>query len=143
FTSWQAARQRLSALCRSRRPAGGRRLRRIGAEPGDCARQRRPKREVVLSGKWARRGGPAGRLYRSEPYRSLESRPSDADTTGSTFTRKPVRIHARWLGAKRGANSPSLISRVTAKRLNAVAGKKRRALSGKPSDAVSMSPSTA
>src|SRR5215831_15850060 len=42
--------------------------------------------------------------------------------------------------AKRGASSPSLISRVTAKRLNTVGGKNKRELSSKPSVLVSMSP---
>jgi hypothetical protein len=74
--------------------------------------------------------------------RSSASRPLEASTVGLTDTRTPVRTHARWLGAKRGA-SPSLISRVTAKRLNTVGGRKRRELSSKPSDAVSMSPSAA
>lgn len=73
-------------------------------------------------------------------YRSSASRPADAFTVGSTGTRTPDRTHARWLGAKRGANSPSLISRVTAKRLNTVGGRNRRSLFGKPSVAVSMSP---
>src|SRR5690348_12524869 len=61
--------------------------------------------------------------------RSSESRPADAGTAGLTGTRVPVRIQARWLGAKRGASNPSLISRVTANRLKAVAGRKRRVLS--------------
>src|SRR6202035_1333420 len=56
-------------------------------------------------------------------YRSSVSRPSDAAIAGVTATRNPVRTHARWLGAKRGASKPSLISRVTAKRLNEVAGR--------------------
>jgi hypothetical protein len=55
--------------------------------------------------------------------RSSESSPADALTTGVTGTRTPVRTHARWLGAKRGAKSPSLISRVTAKRLKTVGGR--------------------
>src|SRR5437879_11822838 len=75
--------------------------------------------------------------------RSSASRPAEAGTAGLTGTRVPVRIQARWLGAKRGASNPSLISRVTAKRLNAGGVRNKRVLSWKPSDAVSMSPSTA
>src|SRR5262249_23031391 len=59
------------------------------------------------------------------PSPTSEARPADAAAGGSTFTRVPVRTYARWLGAKRGANSPSLISRVTAKRLNTVGGKEK------------------
>src|SRR5712672_267907 len=92
-------------------------------------------------GKWQneraarRRPSEKRRAQRSSP-----SRPVEAATVGSTGTRTPDKIHARWLGAKRGAKSPSLISRVTAKRLNTVGGKKRRVLSAKPSVGVSMSP---
>src|SRR2546422_10191200 len=75
--------------------------------------------------------------------RSSASRPVEAGTAGLTGTRVPVRIQARWLGANRGASNPSLISRVTAKRLNVVAGGKRRGLSGKPSGEGSTSPSAA
>src|SRR5881296_1284310 len=57
--------------------------------------------------------------------RSSASRPVEAGTAGLTGTRVPVRLQARWLGAKRGASNPSLISRVTAKRSNAVAGRWR------------------
>ena len=42
-------------------------------------------------------------------------RPADADTAGLTGIKLPVNTQARWLGAKRGVSSPSLISRVTAK----------------------------
>ena len=56
--------------------------------------------------------------------RSSTSRPVEASTVGLTATRTPDRTHPRWLGAKRGANSPSLISRVTAKRLNTVGGRR-------------------
>src|SRR5215469_7542930 len=89
------------------------------------------------------RGRPAGRLRRSRRQRSSASRPVEASTVELPGTRTPVRTHARWLGAKRGANSPSLISRVTAKRLKAVGGRNKRSLFGKPSDGVSMSPSAA
>src|SRR5438067_61575 len=87
-------------------------------------------------------------IYRAVPTLSLTtvsslSRPADANTTGATGTRTPVKTQARWLGAKRGASSPSLISRVTAKRLNAVAGRNNRSLFEKPFDGVSMSPSAA
>jgi hypothetical protein len=88
-----------------------------------------PRRTVSL---------PFGRSYRSS-----ESRPAEADTAGLTGTSVPVRIHAPWFGAKRGASNPSLISRVTAKRLNTVGGRNTRVLSEKPSVAVSMLPSTA
>ena len=76
-------------------------------------------------------------------YRSSPSRPVEAFTAGLTATRAPVSIHARWLGEKRGANRPSLISRVTAKRLNTVGGRYNRSLFAKPSVAVSISPTAA
>src|ERR1700692_4902857 len=63
--------------------------------------------------------GPFGRASLGY-YRSSPSRPSDAGSAGVTATRNPVRTHALWLGANRGASKPSLISRVTAKRLNEV-----------------------
>src|SRR5437016_2362429 len=81
---------------------------------------------------------PSIRLYRS----SLSS-PAEAGTAGLTGTSTPDSTHALWLGAKRGASNPSLISRVTAKRLSHLGGRKRRELSGNPSDAVSTSPSAA
>ena len=56
------------------------------------------------------------------PYRSSPSSPSEAGTDGLTGTSVPDNTHAFWLGANRGASSPSLISRVTANRLNCVAG---------------------
>src|SRR5258708_16614826 len=76
-------------------------------------------------------------------YRSSESRPAAAGTDGVTATREPDSTHALWLGEKRGASKPSLISRVTAKRLNDEAGRYNRKLFSKPSDAVSGSPSGA
>src|SRR6266849_1016275 len=94
-----------------------------------------------------RGGGREGRLGRPrcirDAYRSSPSRPAEASTVGLTATRTPVRTHARWLGAKRGANNPSLISRVTAKRLNTVGGRYSRSLLGKPSVGVSISPTGA
>jgi hypothetical protein len=69
--------------------------------------------------------------------------PVEASTTGLTGTRTPDSTQARWLGAKRGASSPPLISRVTAKRLKAVGGRQRRELSAKPSVGVSISPCAA
>src|SRR6516225_7544822 len=78
------------------------------------------------------RGGPAGRRYRSRRQRSSASRPADASTVGLTGTSTPDSTQARWLGAKRGARRPSLISRVTAKRLNTVGGRNKRSLFGKP-----------
>src|SRR6202035_4868831 len=79
-----------------------------------------------------------GRDYLSSP-----SRPAEAGTAGLTATRAPVSTHARWLGEKRGANRPSLISLVTAKRLNTVGGRYSRSLLPKPSVAVSISPTAA
>src|SRR5438309_2016071 len=64
---------------------------------------------------------PSIRLYRS----SLSS-PAEAGTAGLTGTSTPDSTHALWLGAKRGASNPSLISRVTAKRLSHLGGRKRR-----------------
>src|ERR1700730_12014846 len=75
-------------------------------------------------------------------YRSSESRPAAA-TDGVTATREPDRTHALWLGENRGASKPSLISRVTAKRLNDAAGKYNRKIFAKPSAAVSGAPSGA
>ena len=60
---------------------------------------------------------PLGLVFIDTVYRSSASRPSDAGATGFTGTREPCRTQPRWLGANRGASSPSLISRVTAKRL--------------------------
>src|SRR5262245_16110482 len=82
------------------------------------------------------------RETKARGQRSSESRPSETGTAGTTAFIEPLRIHARWLGAKRGANSPSLISRVTANRPKLVAGRKRRALSSNPSLVLSTSPST-
>ena len=76
-------------------------------------------------------------------YRSSLSRPADPITAGLTGLTNPVKIQAFWLGAKRGASGPSLISRVAANRSKVGARRKRRVLSGKPSDGESMSPSTA
>src|ERR1700731_4691039 len=76
-------------------------------------------------------------------YRSSESRPADAGTEGVTATRNPVRTHALSLGAKRGASRPSLISRVTAKRLKSVGDRYSRKLFRKPSVGVSASPTGA
>jgi hypothetical protein len=42
--------------------------------------------------------------------------------------RQPPCTQAHWLGANRGDGSPSVSSRVTAKRLNAVTGRSRRSL---------------
>jgi hypothetical protein len=67
----------------------------------------------------------------------------EASTVGLTFTSEPLNTQPRWLGEKRGASEPSLISRVTAKRLNAVGGRYNRVLSAKPSVAVSISPTVA
>jgi MFS family permease len=64
--------------------------------------------------------GEGRALHRAGRQRSSASRPSDAFTVGSTATRRPCSTKARSLRAKRGASSPSLISRVTAKRLNTV-----------------------
>src|SRR5262249_5416252 len=64
---------------------------------------------------------PPPRHARSQ--RSSASRPVEASTVGLTGTRTPDSTQARWLGAKRGANRPSFISRVTAKRLKAVGGR--------------------
>ncbi len=77
------------------------------------------------------------------PHRSSASRPTEAGIAGNCGTSEPCSTQPRWLGANRGANRPSLISRVTAKRLKTVAGRKRRVLSGNPSLAVSTSPSIA
>src|SRR5215475_7258944 len=57
----------------------------------------------------------------------------------------PERTQPRVLGAKRGASSPSLISRVTAKRLKLLGKRKMHVLSpwGQCELAVSMSPSAA
>src|SRR5262249_12698506 len=68
---------------------------------------------------------------------------TDALTDGCTSVNGPLWTHARWLGAKRGARRPSLISRVTAKRLNCVAGMKRRSFERPPSEKSSRSTSTA
>src|SRR5205823_4504061 len=76
-------------------------------------------------------------------YRSSASRPAEAATEGFTTTRFPLNTQARWLGEKRGASKPSLISRVTAKRLNESGDRNNRWLSGKPSVGVSASPTTA
>src|SRR6266571_6816160 len=55
-------------------------------------------------------------------YRSSLSSPCEAGTDGLTGTSIPDSTQAFWLGANRGASNPSLISLVTAKRLNCVAG---------------------
>jgi len=68
---------------------------------------------------------------------------TDAGTDGLTRLISPLSTHARWLGAKRGESSPSLISRVTATRLYAVAGKYSRSLDWPPSEVPSRSASTA
>ena len=80
----------------------------------------------------------AWRFHRSSP-----SSPAEAGTGGLTRAITPDRTHAFWLGANRGASKPSLISRVTAKRVNCVAGMNNRELSENPSDPVSTSPSAA
>ena len=96
---------------------------------------------------WVDMSGAAGAGrrdgYCAPSHRSSLSSPSDAGTDGLTGTSVPDNTHAFWLGAKRGANSPSSISRVTAKRLNCVAGMNNLVLSANPSDAVSTSPSAA
>src|SRR6266436_942543 len=83
------------------------------------------------------------RPRRSTGYLSSASRPVEASTLGLTFTSEPLNTQPRWLGEKRGASDPSLISRVTAKRLNAVGGRYNRVLLGNPSVAVSISPTFA
>src|SRR5260221_6767511 len=76
-------------------------------------------------------------------YGSSPSSPAEAGTAGLTGVSVPDSTHAFWLGANLGASIPSLISRVTAKRLNCVAGMNKRSLLANPSDIVSTSPSAA
>src|SRR5438093_301066 len=77
--------------------------------------------------------------------RSSASSPSEAATTGKPVTMVPERTQPRVLGAKRGASKPSLISRVTAKRLKLRGVRKIHVLSpcGQRGLGVSMSPSAA
>src|SRR6185436_16638411 len=76
-----------------------------------------PVRWKIL-GRTARSSRVAQVGYRSSPSLLIE-----AGTEGSTRTSLPLSTQARWLGAKRGAKSPSSSSRVTAKRLNEVGGR--------------------
>src|SRR5262249_42722833 len=62
----------------------------------------------------------------NSPYLSSASRGTEAGTEGRTNVTGPLRTYARWKGAKRGASNPSLISRVTANRLNALGGRYKR-----------------
>jgi hypothetical protein len=69
------------------------------------------------------------------PPSSPSLSPSPGDRCGHCrihWTRVPIRTKTRWLGANRDASLPSLISRVSAKRSNAVAGRYSR-LFGNPS----------
>src|SRR5262245_42907718 len=85
------------------------------------------------------RDGP----HRQSTHRLSASCVTEALTDGDTSVNGPLWTHARWLGAKRGERSPSLISRVTAKRLNCVAGMKSRSFDRPPSEKSSRSTSTA
>src|ERR1700681_4703339 len=105
-----------------------------GYRPRDAIERKRPR--MLVHERLRYDAQPRGQ-------RASRSRPADAATAGRTGTTTPDSTHAFWLGAKRGASSPSLISRVTAKRLNCVAGINKRSLFGKPSEAVSTSPSAA
>jgi len=110
-----------AAEARSTDPAAAGR-RSIGRVEAGRSISRSSSRERVSR----RRRSPApGRSEASggrAPQRSSPSRRLDAGTAGLTGTRVPLSTTARWLGAKRGASRPSLISRVTWKRLNLVAG---------------------
>src|SRR5207344_3616421 len=64
-------------------------------------------------------------ILRQLHYLSSPSLEIEAGTAGLTRARDPLKTHARWLGARRGARRPSLSSRVTAKRLNAVGGRNK------------------
>jgi hypothetical protein len=76
---------------------------------------------------------PSRRINCPLLLRHYHHRPGiDAVTAGFTGTRVPIRTKTRWLGANRDASLPSLISRVSAKRSNAVAGRYSR-LFGNPS----------
>src|SRR5262249_60773756 len=109
----------------------------------DCVQAGVLKLDLLMPSLCSRLPPPPQGFRHSRLYRPSPSRPAEAATAGCTGTRAPVIIQARWLGEKGGANNPSLISRVTAKRLNTVGGRNKRSLLSKPSDAVSISPSTA
>src|SRR6516162_11558599 len=127
---------RLELLLRGTSLGPGRRypLPRPGAEPLNHCATRRNGRERYSGVSPVATREPAHEEAASQAaspcdgnsQRSSASRPVEASTVGLTATRTPDRTHARWLGAKRGANSPSLISRVTAKRLNTVGGRNSR-----------------
>jgi hypothetical protein len=97
----------------------------------DCAAREGPKPgrplprpgHLTTTGHPSVPGGPCiSGACRRLPQRLSKSCLTEAGIGGSTWVKKPLWTQPRWLGAKRGASSPSFSSRVTAKRLNSVAG---------------------